>query len=119
MKKRQFPQAIKLLGEANGALDTWLGHFDLGRAYLEAGAFAQADSESTLCIKRRGEALSLSLDEDPTYGYFPPVHSLPGPCEEGLPRRRASPAPIGEYLNIRGTAKDHPLVPEVRKRAGV
>ena len=31
--------AIKILTEANGVLDTWLGHFDLGRAYLEAGAF--------------------------------------------------------------------------------
>ena len=30
-------QAIKLLTEANALLDTWIGHFDLGRAYLEAG----------------------------------------------------------------------------------
>src|SRR5207249_1786615 len=36
-------QAIKVVSEANTLLDTWLGHFDLGRAYLEAGAFAQAD----------------------------------------------------------------------------
>jgi tetratricopeptide (TPR) repeat protein len=28
-------QAIKLLNEANGILDTWIGRFDLGRAYLE------------------------------------------------------------------------------------
>ena len=52
-------QAIKSLSEANDILDTWIGHFDLGRAYLAAGQFPQADSEFDRCLKRRGEALSL------------------------------------------------------------
>jgi tetratricopeptide (TPR) repeat protein len=52
--------AIKLLAEANMVLDTWIGHYDLGRAYLEAGAFIQADSEFDRCLGRRGEALALS-----------------------------------------------------------
>ncbi len=30
-------EAIKILTEATGLLDTWMGHFDLGRAYLERG----------------------------------------------------------------------------------
>src|SRR6185436_13954837 len=64
--------AIKLFTDANNLLDTWLGHFDLGRAYLEAGAPLQADSEFDRCLKRRGEALALFLDEEPTYAYFPP-----------------------------------------------
>ena len=29
--------AIKILNDANALLDTWFGHFDLGRAYLAAG----------------------------------------------------------------------------------
>ena len=70
--------AIKILSEANGLLDTWLGHFSLGRAYLEDGAFLQADSEFDKCIKRRGEALSLLADEEPTYGYFPDVYYYQG-----------------------------------------
>ena len=76
-------QAIKVLIEANGLLDTWIGHFVLGRAYLEAGAFIQADSEFDRCVKRRGEALSLFLDEDPTFGYFPPVYYYQGRVREG------------------------------------
>ena len=56
------------LSDANSVLDTWVGHFDLGRAYLEAGALPQADSEFDRCIQRRGEALSLLVDEEPTYG---------------------------------------------------
>lgn len=60
-------QAIKVLIEANGLLDTWIGHFVLGRAYLDAGQFAQADGDFDRCIKRRGEVLALFLDEEPTY----------------------------------------------------
>src|SRR5262249_47970507 len=51
--------AIAILGDANSILDTWFGHFDLGRAYLEADAFPQADAEFDRCIERRGETLSL------------------------------------------------------------
>ncbi|HSP18324.1 MAG TPA: protein kinase, partial [Myxococcaceae bacterium] len=47
-------QAISVLGEANLLLDTWIGRFTLARAYLEAGAFAQADSELDRCTARRG-----------------------------------------------------------------
>jgi len=64
-------RAITLLTEANTTLDTWIGRFDLGRADLAAGQLLQADSEFDRCITRQGEALSLFLDEEPTFGYFP------------------------------------------------
>ena len=73
VKSGHAREAIKPLTDANALLDTWIGRFELGRAYFEAGAFTQADSEFDRCIKRRGEALSLFLDEEPTYGYLPPV----------------------------------------------
>ena len=88
LKSGDSRQAIKVLTEANALLDTWIGHFDLGRAYLEAGLFAQADSEFDRCIKRRGEALSLFLDEEPTYGYFPYCLLLPGSCPRRTEQRR-------------------------------
>ena len=72
------------LTEANTLLDTWIGRFDLGRAYLEAGLFTQADSEFDRCIKRRGEALSLFLDEEPTFGFFPSVYYYQGRVREAL-----------------------------------
>ena len=68
-------KAVRFLTEANTLIDTWIGHFDLGRAYLDSGAFMQADSEFDRCFTRRGEALSLFLDEDPTFGYFPGPHT--------------------------------------------
>jgi tetratricopeptide (TPR) repeat protein len=116
LKKRDFAQAINILNEANAVVDTWLGHFDLGRAYLAGGAFAQASSEFDRCIKRRGEGL-MFLDEDPSYGYMPPVYYYQGRAQEGLGTAGFADS-YREYLKIRGASKDDPLLPEVRKRAG-
>ena len=110
-------QAIKILTDAGGLLDTWLGHFDLGRAYLELGAFPQADSEFDRCIKRRGEALSLLVDEEPTSGYFPIVYYYQGLVREGL-KNPGSADSYREYLKIRGKSTEDLLLLEVRRRAG-
>jgi hypothetical protein len=33
----------------------------------------EAESQFDRCVKRRGEALALFLDEEPTFAYFPQV----------------------------------------------
>ena len=109
-------QAIKTMTEANQALDTWIGRFDLGRAYLEAGEFPEADSEFDRCITRRGEALE--LDDGPTYGYLPEVYYYQGRVREGLNSPGAAADSYRSYLSIRGKAVEDPLLPEVRRRAG-
>ncbi len=116
LKSGNAREAIKILTDANTILDTWLGHFDLGRAYLELGAFPQADGEFDNCIKRRGEALSL-LDEEPTYGYFPAVYYYQGRAREGMKAEGFADS-YREYLKIRGASTEDPLLPEVRRRAG-
>ena len=117
LKNGDARQAIKTLSEANTLFDTWMGHFDLGRAYLEAGAFTQADSEFDRCIKRRGEAQSLFLDEEPTYGYLPPVYYYQGRVREGL-KNAGFAESYRTYLSIRGQSKEDPLLPEVRRHVG-
>jgi tetratricopeptide (TPR) repeat protein len=116
LKQRNLPLAIKTLTDANSVLDTWIGHFDLGRAYLEGGAFAEADSEFERCLTRRGEALLL-VDEDPTYGYFPSVYYYHARAHEGLQTAKYADM-YREYLKIRGKSTDDPLVPDARRRAG-
>src|SRR5262249_40943752 len=116
LKAGNARQAIGLLTEANGLLDSWIGHFDLGRAYLEAGMFAQADSEFDRCLSRRGEALALFIDEEPTYGYLPPVYYYQGRAREGMKTERFAES-YREYLKIRGNSKEDPLVPEAERRA--
>ncbi|MBI4886241.1 MAG: protein kinase [Acidobacteria bacterium] len=117
LKSGALPQAIKALTDGNALLDTWVGHFELGRAYLAAGQFIQADSEFDRCLKRRGEALSLFLDEQPTYGYLPAVYYYQGRVREGL-----NSAGFAEsyrmYLAMRGQSKEDPLAADIRRRTG-
>ena len=117
LKANDPKQAIQLFTEAKQLVDTWIGRFDLGRAYLEAKAYAEADSEFDRCIKRRGEALELFMDDMPTYSLLPAVYYYQGQVREGL----KSPA-YGDsyrtYLDIRGKSTEDSLLPEVRKRAG-
>lgn len=109
--------AVEKLTEANTLVDTWIGHFDLGRAYLAAKAYPQADSEFDRCITRRGEAVSLFLDEWPTYGYFPLAYYYQGRVREGMRSTNFADA-YKAYLDIRGGSTEDTLLPEVRKRAG-
>ena len=108
--------AVTRFTEANGVLDTWFGHFDLARAYLEAGAFLQADSELDRCIARRGETLSL-MDEGPTSGHFPLVYYYQGRVREELKTAGFADS-YRKYLEIRGSSTEDPRVPEVKKRLG-
>jgi tetratricopeptide (TPR) repeat protein len=117
LKNGEPRQAIKILTDANNVLDTWLAHFDLGRAYLALGAFPEAELEFERCISRRGEALSLLVDEEPTYGHFPMVYYYQGRARDGL-KNAAAAASYGEYFKIRGKSTEDPLLSEVRKRAG-
>jgi eukaryotic-like serine/threonine-protein kinase len=116
LKAGKPKDAIKILTEANGLLDTWLARFDLGRAYLAAGALPQADSEFDRCIARRGEALSL-MGEGATYGYFPIVYYYQGRVREELKTASFADS-YREYLKIREAAAEDPLLRDVRRRVG-
>jgi eukaryotic-like serine/threonine-protein kinase len=117
LKEHDPKQALQLFTEAQKLVDIWIVHFDLGRAYLDAGAFAEADSEFDRCIKRRGEVLELFSDDMPTYSYLPAVHYFQGRARDGLKSPGAADS-YRTYLSIRGKAGEGPLVPEIRHRLG-
>src|SRR5262249_25640915 len=108
--------AIKLFQEAQKLADTWLGRLDLGPAYLEAGAFAEASSELDACIKRRGEATAIYFDDVPSYRYFPEAYYYLARAQEGL----KSPEAVESYktfLSIKAKADaPDPLIADARKR---
>ena len=108
-------EAIQFFTEARNLLDTWIGRFDLGRAYLEAGAFGEADSEFERCLKRRGEALELFMDDMPTYSFLPPVYYYQGRNLEGLKSKGFADS-YRTYLSIRGQSTEDPLVAEIQQR---
>jgi serine/threonine protein kinase/tetratricopeptide (TPR) repeat protein len=117
LKEHDTNQAIQSFTEAKDLLDTWIGRFDLGRAYLEAGAFAEADSEFDRCIKRRGEALELFMDDMPTSSYLPVVYYYQARVREGLKSANFADS-YKTYLSIRGQSTEDPLVAEIRHHLG-
>jgi hypothetical protein len=107
--------AIQLFNDAKNLLDTWIGRYDLGRAYLAAEAFAEADSEFDRCIKRRGEALELFMDDMPTYSLLPAVYYYQGLARAGLNSPGAADS-YRKYLDLRGKNTEDPLVADIRRR---
>ena len=117
LKKKDTNEAIRQLTAGNNLLDTWIGRFELGRAYLEADAFTEADAQFDQCMKRRGEAIELFDDNVPTFAYFPFVFYYEGRAREGM--KSAGFADFyKDYLAIRGQSPDDPLVADVRHRLG-
>jgi len=115
MAKGDFPGAIGLFQEAQALVDMWLGHFALGRVYLKAEAFTEAYSEFELCLKRRGEVLSIFFDDVPSYRYLPPLYYYLGRAQEGLGSPAASES-YQKFLSIKEKGKGDPLVEDARRR---
>jgi len=118
LKKGNTLEAIGLFQQAQKFSDTWMGHFDSGLAYLTAGAFPEADSEFELCLKRRGEAASAFLDEQPTYRIFPPLYYYLGRAQEGL-KTPAAIESFKTFLAIREKGDDDPLLIDARRRLAI
>jgi len=115
LKEHDPRKALQLFTEAKALADIWIVHRDLGLAYLEAAAFAEADSEFDSCIKRRGEALELFNDDAPTFSYLPPIYYYQGRAREGLKSPGFADS-YRTYLGIREKAGEDPLLPEIRQR---
>jgi tetratricopeptide (TPR) repeat protein len=102
--------------EAITAIDTWIGRLALGRAYLKAGAFAEAHSELEKCDKRRGEAAAVFLNDMPSFRYVPQVYYYLGRAQEGL-KSPAAKESYQKFLKIKEKAEaGDPLVADARKR---
>jgi eukaryotic-like serine/threonine-protein kinase len=115
LRRHDPKQAIALFEAAQSLTDSWLGRFDLGRAYLEAGLYAEADSEFENCLKRRGEVTAVFLDDVPTFRYLPPVYYYLGRVQEGL----KSPAAADSYktfLSLKDKGDHDPLVADASRR---
>jgi len=117
LKRKDSNEAIRQITAANNLLDTWIGHFDLGQVYLEAGAFTEADSQFDQCLKRRGEAIELFLDNTPTYALFPPLYYYEGRVRQGMKSEGFADF-YKSYLSIRGQSSEDPLVADIRHRIG-
>jgi tetratricopeptide (TPR) repeat protein/tRNA A-37 threonylcarbamoyl transferase component Bud32 len=118
LKNGDARQAVRVLQDANRQLDTWIGHFELGRAYLAVGGTdTQADSEFDNALRRRGEALSLFLNEEPTYSYLPLAYYYQGRARQNIGTAGFRDS-FRQYLQIRGNSTEDPLLKDIRTRVG-
>ena len=108
-------QAIQLYQESVRLEDSWLARFDLARAYVEAGAFTQASTELETCLKRRGEATDIYIDEQQTFRYFPATYYYLGRALEGLKSAGAADA-YKNFLAMKVKDAHDPMVDDAKKR---
>jgi hypothetical protein len=107
--------AIEKFKAAQQITDTWLGRFDLGRAYLLGDAYAEANSEFDTCQKRIGEGTAVLLDDVPTLRLTAPVFYYQARALEGL----GSPGAQENYrrfLTIKQGGDEQGLVADARRR---
>jgi len=115
LKRGDAKRAIALFLDAQKLSDMWIGRLNLGRAYIDAGAFPEADSELEKCLKRRGEASAAYLDDIPTFRLLPPVTYYLGRAQEGI----KSPAAVESYkayLAMKAKGDEGGLVKDAEKR---
>lgn len=115
LKNNDIPGAIVLFQEAQGLLDTWLGHFALGKAYLKNESFPEAHSEFDKCHKRRGEATAVFFDDIPSYRYLPLIYYYLGRAQEGLNSPQASES-YQTFIDMKKNSEEDPLVRDARRR---
>jgi tetratricopeptide (TPR) repeat protein len=108
-------QAIQLFQESARLEDSWLARFDLARAYVEAGAFTEASTELETCLKRRGEATDIYIDEQQTFRYFPATFYYLGRALEGLKSAGAADD-YRNFLAMKVKDAHDPMVDDARKR---
>jgi tetratricopeptide (TPR) repeat protein len=68
-----YVTAIESMTQAIELADLWMLRRSLGKAYLEAGYFAEALDEFQKSKDRRGEVTSMFLDDLPTFRHIVPI----------------------------------------------
>jgi eukaryotic-like serine/threonine-protein kinase len=115
IRRNQPREALRLLQEAQNTTDTWLGHLLRAQAYLLANAFTEANSELDTCMRRRGEAVELFLDESQTYRRNAEAVYYLARTQQGM----ASPGAentFRQFLAFKSEKATDPLVQDARRR---
>ena len=115
LRRGNARDALARFEDAKRLGDAWLVHFDRGQAYLQLGAFTEADADFEACAKRRGEATAVFLDDVPTFHYFPPVYYYLGRAQQGLGSANATDS-YKQFLAIKTKGDGDPLVADARRR---
>jgi serine/threonine protein kinase/Flp pilus assembly protein TadD len=111
----QLPASVDALGRARKLADLWLGRFLMGVTNVEGNRYQLAQNDLELCLKRKGEAMAIFLDDVPTFRYLTPVHYWLGRALEGQKRPGAADN-YKAFLALRPEGSRDPLADDARKR---
>ena len=116
LNARRVVEARDRLVESTKLADLWLARYMLGIAYMQGGAAAEALTEFESCLKRRGEAASLFLDDVPTYRYAAPLYYWLGRAQQDLGQASARDS-FQTYIALRkNAAPADPLAADAARR---
>ena len=105
-----FQQSLKLA-------DAWQTRYLLGRAYLIGEAFAEADSEFDACLRRKGEATAVYLDDVPTWRVIAPVYYYQGIARTALRSASGAAEAFKTFVAFKdGGDEQNALVADAKKR---
>jgi tetratricopeptide (TPR) repeat protein len=116
LSRAQFVDAVQAFGAARDLANVWLTRFDLGRAYVEAGRYAEAISELELCERRRGEAAAMFLDDVPTLRYLAPLPYWLARAQQGLGIAPAARENYKKFIDLAPDDARDPLIADARRR---
>jgi Flp pilus assembly protein TadD len=115
LARNQPREAVTAFIDAQKLADTWLGRFGLGRAYLQLPqAATEAYAALEACVRRRGEATAVFLDDVPTYHRLAPVYYYLGLAQAGVGSPAAAES-FKTFLSIKQRGDD-PLVAAARQQ---
>jgi tetratricopeptide (TPR) repeat protein len=69
----QGTRAVSAMKELLDTTDLWIVHAELAAAYLDIGAFKDAEREFQTCVAREGQGLCAFMDERESAVLVPPV----------------------------------------------
>lgn len=101
LDKGEKVEAINLISSGVRLADLWLLRYYLGKAYFEAGHFAEALDEFMTCDTRKGEAMAIFLDDLPTYRYMATLPYWLGRSQQELGMREAATDSYTAFLALR------------------
>jgi tetratricopeptide (TPR) repeat protein len=106
--------AIDSLTSGIELADLWLLRYYRGRAFLEAGFYAEALDEFTDCTDRKGEATAVFLDDLPSYRYAATLPYWLARAQQQLGMRAEARANYAVYIARR--PEGGPLTDDARQR---
>ncbi len=117
LKAGRRADAFDQMRAAQDRYDSWLGHYLLGRAHLDAGQAVEAIGEFQRCLDRQGEATDVFIDDKSTLHDLPPVYYWLAKASEQIGGTAAARANYQRYVDLRADADPpDPLAAEATER---